>query len=60
VRKLSEAMATALTDKAVVAPFVENGSLPLVGMDRDNFRNFIAAEGRKWAEVVKASGASLN
>lgn len=60
VRKLSDAMEAALTDKAVVAPFVENGSLPLAGMDREKLRAFIAAEGKKWAEVVKASGASLN
>ncbi|MBL0726332.1 tripartite tricarboxylate transporter substrate binding protein [Piscinibacter sp. HJYY11] len=60
VRKLSAAMHTALTDKAVVAPFEEIGSQPLVGYDEQKFKAFIADEMKKWAEVVKVSGATLN
>ncbi len=60
VRKLSQAMHTALTDKALVAPFEEIGSQPLVDYDEDKFKAFITEEMKKWAEVVKASGATLN
>ncbi|MBX3623901.1 MAG: tripartite tricarboxylate transporter substrate binding protein [Rhizobacter sp.] len=60
VKKLSAAMHTALTDKAVVAPFEEIGSQPLVDYDEKKFKAFIGDEINKWAEVVKVSGATLN
>jgi tripartite-type tricarboxylate transporter receptor subunit TctC len=60
VKKLAQAMELALADKALMAPFVENGSIPLSGMAEDKFKAFIADEMRKWAEVVRASGATLN
>ncbi|MET0332706.1 MAG: tripartite tricarboxylate transporter substrate binding protein [Rhizobacter sp.] len=60
VKKLSEAMHTALADKALVAPFEEIGSQPLVDHDEVKFKAFIAEEIKKWAEVVKVSGATLN
>lgn len=60
VKKLSEAMHKALTDKAVVAPFEEIGSQPLVDHDEMKFKAFIADEIKKWAEVVRVSGATLN
>lgn len=60
VRKLSQAMATALADASVVAPFEQIGSQPLVDHDEDKFKAFIADEQRKWAEVVRVSGATLN
>lgn len=60
VKKLSAAMHAALTDKAVVAPFEEIGSQPLVEHDETKFKAFIADEMKKWAEVVKVSGATLN
>jgi tripartite-type tricarboxylate transporter receptor subunit TctC len=60
VKKLSDAMHAALTDKAVVGPFEEIGSQPLVDHDETHFREFIAEEIKKWAEVVRISGATLN
>jgi tripartite-type tricarboxylate transporter receptor subunit TctC len=60
VKKLSNAMAVALKDQAVVAPFEQIGSLPLVDYDEARFKTFIADEIKKWAEVVRDSGASLN
>jgi tripartite-type tricarboxylate transporter receptor subunit TctC len=60
VRKLSQAMHDALADKALVAPFEEIGSLPLVDHDEKKFRGFISDEITKWAEVVKVSGATIN
>ncbi|MBC7955820.1 MAG: tripartite tricarboxylate transporter substrate binding protein [Cytophagales bacterium] len=60
VKKLASAMATALADPAVVAPFEQIGSQPLVGYSEDRFKVFIAEEMRKWAEVVRVSGATLN
>lgn len=60
VRKLSQAMNAALTDPTLVAPFEQIGSQPLVGYDEAKFKAFIAEEIRKWAEVVRVSGATLN
>jgi len=60
VRKLSQAMQAALADKALVAPFEEIGSQPLLDYDEKKFKTFIADEMRKWAEVVRVSGATLN
>ncbi|GAB4565099.1 MAG: tripartite tricarboxylate transporter substrate binding protein [Rhizobacter sp.] len=60
VKKLSQAMNAALTDPAVVTPFEQIGSQPLVGYDDAKFKAFIADEIRKWAEVVRVSGATLN
>jgi tripartite-type tricarboxylate transporter receptor subunit TctC len=60
VKKLAGAMATALADPAVVGPFEQIGSQPLVGYSEDKFKAFIADEMRKWAEVVRVSGATLN
>jgi len=60
VKKLSQAMNAALTDPAVITPFEQIGSQPLVGYDDAKFKAFIADEIRKWAEVVRVSGATLN
>lgn len=60
VKKLSQAMNAALTDPAVVTPFEQIGSQPLVGYDELRFKAFVADEIRKWAEVVRVSGATLN
>jgi len=60
VKMLSEAMHAALTDKSLVGPFEEIGSVPLVDHDERKFREFIADEMKKWAEVVRISGATLN
>jgi tripartite-type tricarboxylate transporter receptor subunit TctC len=59
VKKLADAMHTALSDKPTVAPFVSQGSLPLLQVREGEFRNFIVAEQRKWAEVVRRSGAKI-
>jgi len=60
VKSLSQAMATALADPELVAPFEQIGSQPLVDYSEAKFRAFIAEEIRKWAEVVRISGATLN
>ncbi len=53
-------MHAALTDKALIAPFEEIGSQALVDHDEVKFKAFIAEEIKKWAEVVRVSGATLN
>ena len=60
VKKLSQAMDTALVDQELVAPFEQIGSQPLVDYDEKKFKAFIAEEIKKWAEVVRISGATLN
>ena len=60
VAKLSQAMTTALADPDLVAPFEQIGSQPLVDYDEKKFKAFIAEEIKKWAEVVRISGATLN
>jgi tripartite-type tricarboxylate transporter receptor subunit TctC len=60
VKKLADAMRGALKDNDTVAYFVNAGSQPLLDLDEPNFRKFIVDEQKKWGEVVRKSGASLN
>ena len=60
VKKLAAAMKAALQDKATVEPFVSAGSQPLVDLGEAAFRKFIVDEQKKWGEVVRKSGATLN
>jgi len=60
VKRLADAMRTALQDKDTVAYFVGAGSLPLVDMNEPAFRKFIVDEQKKWGDVVRKSGATLN
>jgi tripartite-type tricarboxylate transporter receptor subunit TctC len=59
VKKLSSAMAATLADKDIAGHFVANGSQPMTGVSEAAFRAFIADEQKKWAEVVRKSGARL-
>lgn len=60
VKKLAAALDTVMRDKDTVGPFVANGSQPLVGMSEDAFRKFIVDEQKKWGDIVRKSGATLN
>ncbi len=60
VKKLAAALDTVMRDKDTVGPFVANGSQPLVGVSEDAFRKFIVDEQKKWGEIVRKSGATLN
>jgi tripartite-type tricarboxylate transporter receptor subunit TctC len=59
VKKLAGAMNAALGDKEIAASFIANGSQPMTGLSEAAFRAFIADEQKKWAEVVRKSGARL-
>lgn len=59
VTRLADAMHTALADKALMQPMVATGSVPMLDLRGDDFRKFIAQEQRKWADVVKRSGAKI-
>ncbi len=59
VKKLADAMHAALTDKALMQPLVSTGSVPMTTLRGEEFRQFIVAEQKKWAEVVRKSGAKI-
>jgi tripartite-type tricarboxylate transporter receptor subunit TctC len=59
VKKLAGAMHTALSDKATISTFVSQGSIPMLSLNEAEFRKFIVEEQKKWAEVVRKSGAKI-
>ncbi|NML18686.1 Bug family tripartite tricarboxylate transporter substrate binding protein [Azohydromonas caseinilytica] len=56
MRKLAAALHVVLTDPEVMSPFIATGEIPLLEMNEAAFRTFIAAEQRKWGEVVRQAG----
>jgi len=59
VKRIGDALATVLREPEVVGPFVTNGSKPMHNMRDKAFADFIAVEQKRWAEVVRRSGATL-
>jgi tripartite-type tricarboxylate transporter receptor subunit TctC len=59
IAKLHDAAVTALHDPGVQASLARLG-VDIVGDAPDEFKAYIAKEVPKWAEVVKASGATVN
>lgn len=59
VARFADAVRTALMEPAIAGPFVANGSIPMPDVRHASFREFIVAEQKKWAAVVKKSGATL-
>jgi len=59
VTRFADAVRTALMEPAISGPFVANGSIPMPDVRHASFRDFILAEQKKWAAVVKKSGATL-
>ncbi|WP_157268663.1 Bug family tripartite tricarboxylate transporter substrate binding protein [Azohydromonas aeria] len=56
VRRLAEAVHAVLRDPEVVSPFLATGEIPLLEMREAAFGEFIAAEQRRWGEVVRRAG----
>lgn len=59
VAVFADAVRTALMEPAISGPFVAAGSMPMPEVRHAAFRDFILAEQKKWAAVVKKSGATL-
>ncbi|WP_298826705.1 tripartite tricarboxylate transporter substrate binding protein [uncultured Piscinibacter sp.] len=59
VGRLQQETAKALGSPALKERLVAQGAIPS-GMSPSDFASFIAAETKKWAEVVKASGAKVD
>ena len=59
VSRLQQETAKALTSPELKERLVAQGAIP-GGMSPAAFQSFIAAETRKWAEVVKVSGAKVD
>ena len=57
--RLQGALAKVLNDPVVKKHMAEQGAEP-VSETPEQFRDFIAAESRKWGDVVKRSGASVD
>lgn len=60
VKRIGDALAIALRDKDTVGTFTGLGSKAMLEVRDRAFRDFIAAEQKKWAEVVRKSGATLD
>ena len=60
VKKLSEGLDETLRDSAVTSQFEENGANAMVDIKLDSFRSFIIEEQKRYAEIVRKSGAALN
>jgi tripartite-type tricarboxylate transporter receptor subunit TctC len=59
VKRIGDAVATVLREKELMAPFTSTGSKLMLDIRDKAFADFIAAEQKKWAEVVRRSGATL-
>lgn len=59
VKRIADAVATVLADKEVIGPFVTAGSKPMAELRDKAMADFVASEQKKWAEVVRVSGATL-
>jgi tripartite-type tricarboxylate transporter receptor subunit TctC len=59
VAVFADAVRTTLLEPAISGPFVAAGSIPMPEVRHGAFRDFIIAEQKKWAAVVKKSGATL-
>ena len=58
VRTLHAATAKVLADPAVKAQLEATGSSPALSADPQAFAAYVQSENRKWAEIVKLTGAS--
>ncbi|HEV8312373.1 MAG TPA: tripartite tricarboxylate transporter substrate binding protein [Burkholderiaceae bacterium] len=59
VQRVQQATAQALASPALKERLLSQGAIPS-GMPSAEFAKFIGAETKKWAQVVKASGASVD
>jgi tripartite-type tricarboxylate transporter receptor subunit TctC len=59
VNRIQQETAKALATPAIKERLLSQGAIP-GGMSPSDFAKFIAAETRKWAQVVKASGAKVD
>ncbi|MGZ5237714.1 MAG: tripartite tricarboxylate transporter substrate binding protein, partial [Caldimonas sp.] len=59
VNRVQQETAKALASPALKERLVAQGAIPS-GNKPDEFGRFIAAEAKKWAQVVKASGAKVD
>jgi tripartite-type tricarboxylate transporter receptor subunit TctC len=56
IDKLHRAVVQALDDPAIKKRFTDDGGIPAPSASPEEFREFIKAEGAKWAKVIKESG----
>lgn len=59
IKRIGDAVATVLREKDVMSPFTTAGSKPMPEIRDKALTDFIAAEQKKWTEVVRRSGATL-
>ncbi|OZI44338.1 Bug family tripartite tricarboxylate transporter substrate binding protein [Bordetella genomosp. 4] len=60
VKKLSDGLDETLRDPAVTGQFEENGAAAMLDIKLESFRRFIIEEQKKYAEIVRKSGATIN
>jgi tripartite-type tricarboxylate transporter receptor subunit TctC len=59
VQKLNAAIRAALADPEIIESLRSRGARPVPGSP-DDFARHIAASTKKWAQVVRASGAKID
>lgn len=59
VQKLRDAVKAVVSSPEVQAQLVTQGTEPPAPDQHDSFPSFVASESRRWAEVIRASGAKL-
>jgi tripartite-type tricarboxylate transporter receptor subunit TctC len=60
VQKLSDGLDLTLRDPAVISQFEDNGGTPMLDIKLAEFRKMIDDEQKRYAEIVRKSGATLN
>jgi tripartite-type tricarboxylate transporter receptor subunit TctC len=57
VEKIHAAVVHAMSDAKVRERFMESGVIPVTSKSPEEFKVYIAAETKKWGEVIKSTGA---
>jgi tripartite-type tricarboxylate transporter receptor subunit TctC len=57
VEKIHAAVVQAMSDAKVRERFMESGVIPVTSKSPEEFKVYIAAETKKWGEVIKSTGA---
>ena len=57
VEKIHAAVVHAMSDAKVRERFTESGVIPVTSKSPEEFKAYIAADSKKWSDVIKATGA---
>ena len=58
IDKIHAAAVKAMSDETVRKRFLESGTIPVTSKTPEEFKTFLEADGKKWAQVIKDVGAT--